>query len=78
MEYGSFVVAAHNLWVPDWRVIITIVGYWSIAKGAGLLIIPNFVQIFKPIIGANDVAYRVGGIVWFIIGLVLFYFGYAA
>lgn len=75
---GSFVVAAHNLWVPDWRMIITIIGYWSVAKGAGLLIIPNFVQIFKPIISANDVSYRVGGIVWFIIGLILFYFGYVA
>jgi len=73
---GAFIIAAHNLWVPDWRIIITLIGYWGVVKGAGLLIIPNFVQIFKPMISSSNIVYKASGIAWFIIGLILFYFGY--
>jgi hypothetical protein len=30
---GIAVVLAHNVWVPDWRVVITILGWLSLIRG---------------------------------------------
>jgi hypothetical protein len=38
---GLAIVNAHNLWVSDWRVIITILGWLAIARGALSLLFPN-------------------------------------
>ncbi|HEV8051298.1 MAG TPA: hypothetical protein VGP47_02305 [Parachlamydiaceae bacterium] len=73
---GVFIVALHNVWVFNWPIIITLIGYWSMFKGAGFLIIPNFVKVFKPFIDAKTLTYRFSGIVWIIIGLFLLYHGY--
>ncbi len=73
---GVSVIALHNIWIMDWPILITIMGYLAIFKGAGILIIPKFVKLFKPIINANIFAYRLIGIGWFLIGLFLLYYGY--
>lgn len=38
---GIAMVLAHNLWVRDWRVIITILGWLSLIKGLGTLFLPE-------------------------------------
>src|SRR5262245_26115411 len=38
---GLAIVNAHNLWVSDWRVIITILGWLAIVRGALSLLFPN-------------------------------------
>lgn len=73
---GVFIVALHNIWVMNWPVIITLTGYWAIFKGAGFLITPSFVKVFKPIIDTKTIIYRLSGIGWILIGMFLFYHGY--
>lgn len=73
---GSFIIAAHNVWVADWPLLITLIGYWGVIKGAGLLIVPNFAEVFRGMIGNSDSVYRISGVVWAVIGLLLFYHGF--
>jgi uncharacterized protein YjeT (DUF2065 family) len=73
---GSFILAAHNYWVMDWPLLITLIGYWGVFKGAGLLIHPGFVQLFKPMIDSSESVYRMSGIAWAVIGLLLAYHGF--
>lgn len=73
---GVFIIAMHNVWVFDWRILITIIGYWGVLKGGGLLIFPTFSQNFKPVIDSSNNTYRIIGFGFFIYGVVLFYYGY--
>ncbi len=38
---GLAVVNAHNLWVPDWRVIVTVLGWLMILRGIMNLVFPQ-------------------------------------
>lgn len=38
---GIAMVLIHNVWVKDWRVIITLLGWLSILKGADILFLPK-------------------------------------
>ncbi len=38
---GLAIVLLHNLWVADWRVIITLFGWIALLKGAWLVILPS-------------------------------------
>ncbi|MBT3407306.1 hypothetical protein HOK68_00970 [Candidatus Woesearchaeota archaeon] len=41
---GLFTVLLHNLWVSDWRVIITIFGWLALLKGILILGCPDFTK----------------------------------
>lgn len=38
---GSLMVSFHNIWVADWRVVITIIGWFSILKGVIRILFPG-------------------------------------
>src|SRR4030042_1562215 len=38
---GMAIVLFHNIWVADWRVIITLFGWSTLIKGAWLIILPG-------------------------------------
>ena len=72
---GVLMVMGHNLWVGDWRVIVTIVA-WAI-------LIESIVIILAPrILGASAnwsdktraTWLRVGGVLWTLAGGVIIYF----
>ncbi|WP_193368592.1 hypothetical protein [Pelagibius marinus] len=41
LVFGVAVLLFHNLWVADWRVILTILGWLGVAKGILLLVFPQ-------------------------------------
>lgn len=41
---GVVMVQYHNLWVNDWRVIITIVAWIALIKGVLLIVMPRFIN----------------------------------
>ena len=41
---GLAIVLSHNIWVADWRVIITVFGWMALVKGAWLIIRPGAVN----------------------------------
>lgn len=38
---GLSIIAFHNIWVPDWRSFITIIGWIAAIEGAWLIIAPG-------------------------------------
>ncbi len=44
---GMLLVEVHNLWVKDWRVIITIFAWAATFKGVMLLAFPQTIHAFK-------------------------------
>ncbi|MCP4884085.1 MAG: hypothetical protein GY908_09850 [Flavobacteriales bacterium] len=39
---GLLHILAHNLWVKDWRIIITLFGWFSLSKGISQFAFPGF------------------------------------
>jgi uncharacterized membrane protein len=39
--FGLAVLQFHNLWVADWRVVLTLLGWLGLAKGILLLVFPK-------------------------------------
>lgn len=73
---GAFVVSIHNDWVAGWPVIITILGWWSLIKGFGLIAYPGFADLFAPMYKMQESFYRGMGIVFALLGLFLAYQGW--
>lgn len=75
---GMALILTHNVWTADWRIIITLFGWFSIIRA--------LISIFKPqwIVAAGHAILRhreiffAAAAVNLVIGLVLSYFGYAA
>ena len=49
---GMALVIFHNLWVTDWRVVITLIGWMSLIKGVGRIVFPRA----APAMGAKILA----------------------
>ncbi|RAP27996.1 hypothetical protein DID78_05485 [Candidatus Marinamargulisbacteria bacterium SCGC AG-343-D04] len=73
---GSFIIATHNIWTSDWRIIITLIGYWGVFAGAGSLISSKFISLYKVMINSGDIIYRLSGIAWSALGIFLFIQGF--
>ena len=41
---GLLMVNYHNIWVKDWTVLVTIVGWAALIKGVLLITVPRFVK----------------------------------
>jgi len=44
---GGVLVHVHNLWVNDWRLLITIISWTILIKGVALLAFPRFINYFE-------------------------------
>jgi uncharacterized protein YjeT (DUF2065 family) len=75
---GLAIVLTHNLWVGDWRVIITIFGWLGLIGGAFRLLFPTQVREIGGAMLQNGQALRIAGVVIVVIGAVLAYFGFLA
>jgi hypothetical protein len=73
---GIAIVNFHNLWVSDWRVIITIFGWLAVIGGAVRLILPQAVQSVGGTMLASPAAQTIGGVVVLALGAWLTYAGY--
>ncbi|MEQ6168803.1 hypothetical protein AAOE16_16515 [Ekhidna sp. MALMAid0563] len=71
---GMAMVSYHNIWVNDWRVIITIVGWIALIKGLMLLIMPGYIRTFRGVLLVRYGKYLTVAILLF--GLALSYFGF--
>jgi len=74
---GCLMVAVHNVWVWNWTVLITLLGWGAILKGVLALILPEPVMALSHRFTKMKILNYVGGLV-FILGLVLGYFGFFA
>jgi hypothetical protein len=73
---GLAIVNAHNLWVPDWRVIVTILGWLAILRGIMNLVFPVTVQTLGDRMIASHAGVLAGAAVTIVIGVILSVMGY--
>lgn len=73
---GAFVISVHNVWVLDWPVIITVLGWWSLIKGSILLISPRSIILFSFIQNRSDMFYRLISVFWMALGIFFIYKGW--
>ncbi|MBN4077288.1 hypothetical protein JYT19_00085 [Sulfobacillus acidophilus] len=72
---GSYLIASHNVWQANWRVIITILAWGFLLEGASFGIFSqHFAAPIKKLIKSKNM-YLYGGIFTLALGLVLLYFG---
>ena len=73
---GLAIVLTHNVWVGDWPVIITLLGWLMIVRGAVRVLIPDQLKKFgAKILKRNEVVAGSLAIV-LVLGAVLCFFGY--
>ena len=73
---GFLIVHYHNIWVRDWTVLITLLGWLALAKGVLLIAFPKFIQrLAEPIFAGESV--RVFPFVAACLGFLFGYFGFA-
>jgi hypothetical protein len=76
MPAGLAIVLTHNVWVANWRVIITLLGWLMTIGGAIRVIFPDKVQAWgRGFLRQPMGAYIAGGI-WLAFGAVLTFYGY--
>ena len=74
---GALLVVSHSVWTPDWRLVITIMGWLVLLKGIGRIFFPSAVRnlIEKK---RNNRKFLIGEVVVFLVGLYLLYYGFIA
>lgn len=73
---GILLVTSHNIWVADWRVLITLIGWAALIKGIFTAMIPQLmVETSKKWI-QNNISYYTTMCIVFLIGIFLLYHGF--
>ncbi|MHC4196875.1 MAG: hypothetical protein ACYSRP_03050 [Planctomycetota bacterium] len=69
---GMLLVAYHNIWVKDWTVLITVIGWAMLLKGVLLITYPQYLSFFKSWYKHSWAL----GIFVIVLGLIFGYFGF--
>jgi hypothetical protein len=77
LAIGLAIVLTHNVWVADWRLIITLLGWLLIVRGAIRMLVPDQAKTLGAKLLKNTNAVTGSLAATAVLGLVLSYFGYA-
>jgi hypothetical protein len=75
---GLAIVLTHNVWVASWRVLVTLIGWLLLIRGAVRIVAPEIVMGYAAKVIRNKQVIPSAGAVVGVLGLVLCYFGYVA
>ena len=73
---GSMMVVGHNIWVSDWRIIITIIGWLLFIRGIVWLAIPSTMVRWIRKMAGNLKPFYIASVVGLIVGIILCYYGF--
>ena len=73
---GLAIINAHNVWVPDWRVVITVLGWLFILRGFMNLVCPITVQNLGDRMIVSHPGVLAGAAVTIVLGAILSIMGY--
>jgi hypothetical protein len=76
MVAGLAIVVTHNLWVPDWRALITVIGWLGTIGGAIRIVVPQQTIELGRTMLTNIYTLPIVMGFYFVIGALLTYFGY--
>ena len=74
---GLAIVLTHNVWVADWRVVITVLGWALIVRGAVRMLIPEQAKALAAKLLKNSTVICAGLAVTIALGVALSWSGYA-
>ncbi len=75
---GLLMLQFHNIWSLDWRVLVTLIGWITLIKGALAIISPQiFVKIAKHY-KSNDTVLNIQATIAVFFGIFMSYMGYFA
>ena len=77
LAVGIALVLAHNVWVGDWRLIITVLGWLGVIGGLFRIIWPQEVVVIGSAVLNHPEIFMFAGFGMLVVGGVLSYFGYA-
>lgn len=75
---GVVIILTHNVWVANWTVIITIIGWLGLIKGIWIIIFPASVLKFMQVYRKDENLLIVHSIVALVFGAFLTFFGFFA
>jgi hypothetical protein len=75
---GWTMVLLHNLWVPDWRLLVTVVAWITLVRGLLTLSSPQRFADWSACLLENRGVFYGAALLDLAIGLVLTYFGFVA
>jgi len=70
---GISIIAFHNIWTVDWRVIITIIGWLAAIEGALMIIAPDPLVRFSKYILSKYALLLFAGFIYFGFGIFLLF-----
>ena len=73
---GLAIVLTHNVWVADWRIIITLLGWLLLARGVVRTLAPDQIKPLGTKLLKNQNVMASSVAVVLVLGLVLSFFGY--
>lgn len=76
LTIGIAMVLTHNVWVLDWRVAVTILGWLTLLKGLDILFLPEHMRKRWPKMGRRQWLLVLVFLLFF--GLAIAYLGFAA
>ena len=74
---GIAMVLSHNIWVKNWQVVITVLGWLALLKGLALLFCPECMKKWAKKI-ENAPFLPIALVIMVFIGLVITYLGFTA
>ena len=74
---GFLIVTYHNLWVKDWRILITIFGWIGLIKGVTLIVFPKKAMELSASMLKKD-NFTIYGVIALLLGIIVGYFGFFA
>ena len=75
---GTIILNTHHVWSADWRVTVTLLGWFFSLVGAFRLLAPNFVSHIGGALITSSGFFMVAGAIFLAIGGLLTYKGYVA
>ncbi|MBU2583445.1 MAG: hypothetical protein KJ622_17180 [Alphaproteobacteria bacterium] len=69
---GTAILQSHNLWVGDWRILITLIGWLGVIGGLIRIFAPEFATSVVEHIKPDHPAVMVTAVIYFALGAFLF------
>jgi len=73
---GLALVLTHNVWTRDWRLIITVFGWFAVIGGVLRIVTPQLAAAVGGVVMAHGTILVVAAFVWLTLGATLCFFGY--
>lgn len=72
---GLLILVPHNLWIAQWPVVVTLIGWFFFLKGIMRLFFPqNYIKLVKYLLERKG--FLLVSWIWFLIGLYLLWAGF--